>query len=61
MYKNFSENKETIKLVIKHILMFLNLKIFVFHDLHKTSVKFASAAKTTSKILITTLINLQNA
>ena len=41
--------------------MFLNLKILVFHDLRKTSVKFSSAAKTTSKILITTLINVQNA
>ena len=46
---------------MKHTRMFLNLKILVFHDLHKTSVKFASATKTTSKILITTLINMQNA
>ena len=61
MYKKFSENKETVKFVIKHTVMFLTLKILVFHDLHKTSVKFASATKTTSKILITTLINMQNA
>ena len=46
---------------MKHTRMFLNLKILVFHDLRKTSVKFSSAAKTTSKILITTLINVQNA
>ena len=41
--------------------MLLNLKMLVFHDLHKTSVKFASVTKTTSKILITTLINVQSA
>ena len=40
--------------------MFLNLKILVFHDLLKTSVKFALATKTTSKILIKTLINVKN-
>ena len=41
--------------------MFLNLKILVSHDLHKTIVKFDSATKTASKILMTTLSNVQNA
>ena len=38
----------------------ISLKILVFLDLQKATVKFASATKTTSKILITTLINVQN-
>ena len=38
--------------------MFLNLKMLFFHDLLKTNVKFASAIKITSKILIATLINV---
>ena len=45
--------KQEKKIAIKHTVMFLNLKILVFHDLHKTSMKFSSARKTTSKILIT--------
>ena len=52
---------QTAKKTIKHTAMLLNLKMLVFHDLHKTSVKFASVTKTTSKILITTLINVQSA
>ena len=52
---------QTAKKTIKNTAMLLNLKMLVFHDLHKTSVKFASVTKTTSKILITTLINVQNA
>ena len=54
-------SQKTIRFVIKHTVRFLNLKILVFQDLHETSVKFASATKTISKILITTLINVQNA
>ena len=61
MYKNFSETDKTINFVIKHTVTFLNLEILVFHNLNKTSLKFASTTKTTSKILITTLINVQNA
>ena len=41
--------------------MFLNLKTLGFYDLYKTSVKYASTTKTASKILITTLINVQYA
>ena len=46
---------------MKHTVMFLNIRILVFHGLHKASVKFTSAKKTTSKILIAALINVQNA
>ena len=61
MYKNFSENKENNKFFYKIYCMFLNLKILGFYDLYKTSVKCASTTKTPSKILITTLINVQYA
>ena len=38
----------------------ISLKKLVFHDLQRATVKFASATKTASKILITTLINVQH-
>ena len=38
----------------------ISLKKLVFHDLQRATVKFVSATKTASKILITTLINVQN-
>ena len=49
------------KFVIKHIVMFSNMKILVFDELHKTSAKLASVIKTASRILFMTLINVQNA
>ena len=61
MYKNFLENKENNKIYYKNTVTFLNPKILVFHDLHKTIVKFASATKTLSNILITTVIKVKNA
>ena len=60
MYKNFSENKENNKICYKTYDNVFKSEKLVFHDLHKTSVNFASATKTTSKILITTLVNMQN-
>ena len=59
MYKSFSENKEDNKICYKTYCNVFKSENIGFQNLHKTSVKFDSATKTTSKVLITTLINVQ--
>ena len=48
----FSENNENNKICYKAYCNVFKSDNIGFHDLHKTSVKFASATKTISKILV---------
>ena len=52
MNKKFSENNESNKICYKAYCNVFKSDNIGFHDLHKTSVKFASATKTISKILV---------